>query len=178
MKALHRICVSLALISASAFAISACKQPDLSYALKPGVELSFYAVSEASQDSAALQAASKGDIAPGLIYRPHKNLTGGLILDETVSMKAGCMQSVTPNSRQGNRASLDFQLTERCTEKFAAMTTDLIGKQFAIVLNGEIISAPLVNSAITGGRGVIQGFDSVSELEDILNEYAQEQKAK
>ncbi len=54
-----------------------------------------------------------------------------------------------------------FELNEEGKKLFADMTTKSIGKEIAIFLDGKEIMSPTVNSAITGGSGIIEGgFDA------------------
>ncbi|MDB5432729.1 MAG: secD [Caulobacter sp.] len=50
-----------------------------------------------------------------------------------------------------------FRFNAKGGSKFAHITTDNIGKRFAAVLDGRIISAPTIQGAIIGGQGVITG---------------------
>jgi len=55
---------------------------------------------------------------------------------------------------------VSFELTPNGSSIFSDFTTNNIGKMLAIVLDKGIISAPIINDAITDGRGVITGnFD-------------------
>ena len=58
--------------------------------------------------------------------------------------------------QQGSRA-VDFTLKDQGKQLFATYTQAHIGEFFAIVLDGSVISAPSINSAITGGSGQITG---------------------
>ncbi len=52
---------------------------------------------------------------------------------------------------------VDFELNAEGTQKFAEATIANIGKVISIELDGNVISAPTVESAITEGRGTISG---------------------
>jgi len=55
---------------------------------------------------------------------------------------------------------VSFELSPNGSGVFGDFTTNNIGKMLAIVLDKGIISAPIINDAITDGRGVITGnFD-------------------
>jgi preprotein translocase subunit SecD len=60
-----------------------------------------------------------------------------------------------------------FTLDKIGTTQFAALTTRLVGKQLAIVLDSVVVSAPTVQSAITGGTGQITGNFSESQAKDL-----------
>lgn len=54
-----------------------------------------------------------------------------------------------------------FELTPEGGAKFGDLTGKNVGKHLAIVLDGEVLSAPVIRTAITGGSGTISGnFDS------------------
>jgi len=59
---------------------------------------------------------------------------------------------------------LEFNLEG--AKKFSDLTKELTGKQMAIFFNGELQSAPVVNSQITGGRAQITGGDGGFEYEE------------
>lgn len=53
-----------------------------------------------------------------------------------------------------------FELTPNGAQIFSDFTSRNIGKALAIVLDKQVISAPVINDAITDGQGIIQGnFD-------------------
>jgi preprotein translocase subunit SecD len=58
--------------------------------------------------------------------------------------------------QQGKRV-VAFRLADQGAKLFGEYTSAHIGEFFAIVLDGNVISAPSINSAITGGSGQITG---------------------
>ena len=72
---------------------------------------------------------------------------------------------------QANETVVSFTLDRVGAKRFAKATTTGIGKRLAIVLDGEIISAPVVRDAIIGGAGQISGdftFQSATDLALLL----------
>lgn len=64
-----------------------------------------------------------------------------------------------------------FSFNHSGAKKFAEVTSKNRGKRFAIILDGKVISAPVINEPITGGDGIISGnftIDSASELALLL----------
>ena len=61
------------------------------------------------------------------------------------------------NDAQSNQWAVSFEFNSAGSRKFAATTTANVGKPFAIVLDGKVISAPVIREPITGGRGQITG---------------------
>lgn len=60
-----------------------------------------------------------------------------------------------------------LEFSEEGAKKFAAITTKNVGKLVAIYLDGEPISAPKVEEAITAGRAVIRGSFSLDEAKKL-----------
>ena len=77
-------------------------------------------------------------------------LTGDLLVDANATFYDGL-------------PAVAFKFNYIGAKKFAEITTNNIGRIFAIVLDGKIITAPKINSVISGGTGVISGsFDTDS----------------
>jgi preprotein translocase subunit SecD len=55
------------------------------------------------------------------------------------------------------KLAVNFTLSSEGTKLFADYTTNHVGEQFAIVLDGTVISAPVIRSPITDGSGQITG---------------------
>lgn len=60
---------------------------------------------------------------------------------------------------------VSLEMTEEGTTKFAEATEANIGKNIAVVYDGEIVSNPVVNTAITDGAAIIEGMSSFEEAE-------------
>jgi protein-export membrane protein SecD len=74
-------------------------------------------------------------------------------------------------SFQDGAAAVSFKFNNLGAKKFGEVTKNNIGEQLAIVLDNEVISAPTIQSAITGGSGVITGnytSESAQELALLL----------
>ena len=74
-------------------------------------------------------------------------------------------------SFQEGDVAVSFKFNNLGAKKFGDVTKNNIGEQLAIVLDDEVISAPTIQSAITGGSGVITGnytSESAQELALLL----------
>ena len=60
-----------------------------------------------------------------------------------------------------------FETTSDGSKQLAALSQKYIGKQVAIELDGEVVSAPQFNEAITQGEGEISGSFTESEAKDL-----------
>ena len=68
---------------------------------------------------------------------------------------------------QNNEPTVSFTLDRLGAQKFGRATTDNVGKRLAIVLDGNIVSAPNINEPITSGNGMISGNFSFQEATDL-----------
>ena len=73
--------------------------------------------------------------------------------------------SVTYDENNLPAVSFDFNATG--ARKFAEITKKSIGKPFAIVLDGKVITAPVIRSAILGGNGIISGNFTTEQANDL-----------
>ena len=62
-----------------------------------------------------------------------------------------------------------LELTEAGGDKFAQATAELVGQKISIWLDDIMISAPTVQTAITGNVAVITGTGSLEEAEELAN---------
>jgi len=72
---------------------------------------------------------------------------------------------------QTNETVVTFNLDRVGSKKFAKATTSGVGKRLAIVLDGKVVSAPVIRSSIVGGSGQISGnftFQSATDLALLL----------
>lgn len=68
-----------------------------------------------------------------------------------------------PSFDQNGRPAVSFRFNPTGARKFGDYTAENIGSPFAIALDGEVISAPVIQNHIPGGAGIITGRFSVEE---------------
>ena len=75
-------------------------------------------------------------------------------------------KSTFENQQQGGRPIISFTFNAAGGRAFCAATRANIGKRLAIQLDNEIISAPVVQSAICGGSGIITGQFTTQQTQE------------
>lgn len=65
------------------------------------------------------------------------------------------------------KPAVSIQFTKEGGEKFAKITQDSVGKPLAILLDNELVSAPIVQEKITGGQAQITGKFTVNEAKKL-----------
>ncbi|WP_104017053.1 protein translocase subunit SecD [Roseovarius nitratireducens] len=68
-----------------------------------------------------------------------------------------------PDFDQNGRPAVSFRFNPTGARKFGEYTAENVGNPFAIVLDGEVISAPVIQSHIPGGSGIITGNFTVED---------------
>lgn len=82
-------------------------------------------------------------------------LDGGMLTDAHVGFD------------QNNRPLINFSLNAEGAEIFGDFTGKSVGKHLAVVLDGKVYSAPVINERIGGGSGQISGNYTVMEAKDL-----------
>ena len=85
------------------------------------------------------------------------------ILDRTPVVTGEELTNAQPAFDQNGRPAVNFMFNTSGARKFGQYTSEHIGEPFAIVLDNQVISAPVIQSAITGGSGIITGNFDVLE---------------
>jgi preprotein translocase subunit SecD len=75
---------------------------------------------------------------------------GGIRGDSLTKAQAG-------HAQQTNENIVDISFDQAGGAKFAKLTQQNVGKPFAIILDGQVLSAPNINEPILGGRAQISG---------------------
>ncbi len=65
--------------------------------------------------------------------------------------------------QQNNQPVVSFRFDQTGATRFAEITRENVGSPFAIVLDGKVLSAPVIREPITGGSGQISGAFSVEQ---------------
>ncbi len=85
------------------------------------------------------------------------------VLDETPVVTGEELTDARPDFDQNNRPAVSFKFDGTGAVKFGEYTGAHVGEPFAIVLDNKVISAPTIQTAITGGSGIITGNFTLDE---------------
>ncbi|PQO23496.1 protein translocase subunit SecD [Rhodobacteraceae bacterium WD3A24] len=89
------------------------------------------------------------------------------IVEETPVVSGEQLVDAQPSFDQNNRPAVNFRFNPTGARQFGDYTAENIGSPFAIVLDEEVISAPVIQSHIPGGSGIITGDFSVEESNEL-----------
>ena len=85
------------------------------------------------------------------------------IVEQTPVVTGEDLVDAQPSFDQNGRPAVSFRFNPTGARKFGDYTAANIGAPFAIVLDNEVISAPVIQSHIPGGSGIITGNFTVEE---------------
>ena len=90
------------------------------------------------------------------------------VIKKQVLVAGGDLTDAQPGfDQRSNEPIVSFRFNTSGARKFALATTENVGQPFAIVLDNEVISAPVIREPITGGSGQISGSFTVQAANDL-----------
>lgn len=92
---------------------------------------------------------------------------GWYILERTPVITGDHLRNATSQFDEFSRPAVGFTLNVTGGRIFGEYTANNIGNAFAIVLDGEVISAPTIQAYIPGGSGIITGSFGLKETREL-----------
>lgn len=83
-------------------------------------------------------------------------------------MTGKALQSAAVGFDTVGAPKVDMVFTSNGATQFEKITSQLVGKQLAIVLDGKVMSHPVVNGVISGGRAEINGKFTLDEVKNLV----------
>ncbi len=126
----------------------------------------------ASDDPELMKKALAGEEVPGFELKKLKTSEGKyeeLLLEKKLTLKGETLVDATTEFSQTsfNQPYVSLTFNNKGAEVFSKVTEDNVGKRLAIVLDGNVYSAPVIREKIPSGRAQITGSFSVQEANDL-----------
>ena len=90
----------------------------------------------------------------------------GYVVEKRVMVSGEMLETASAAFDQNSRPSVNFQLNAAGGRKFGRVTGENIGRPFAIILDGKVVSAPIIQAQIFT-NGQITGNFSVEETQEL-----------
>jgi preprotein translocase subunit SecD len=91
-----------------------------------------------------------------------------LVIKKQVLVSGGDLSDAqTGFDQRSGEPVVNFKFNSAGARKFAQATTENVGQRFAIVLDNQVISAPVIREPIIGGQGQISGSFTVQSANDL-----------
>lgn len=113
--------------------------------------------------------AQQGRLPPGSeILRNAQPPHTPVVVKTEVLVSGGDLTNAQPGfDQRTGEPIVSFQFNTSGARRFAQATSENVGLPFAIVLDNEVISAPVIREPITGGQGQISGGFTVQQANDL-----------
>jgi len=117
----------------------------------------------------SVQQAVQGQIPPDddLLYSSSQPKTPYLVEKRVLVSGADLTDAQPGFDQRTSEPIVSFRFNTSGARKFAQVTQENVGKPFAIVLDNEVISAPVIREPILGGSGQISGNFTVQSANDL-----------
>ena len=89
------------------------------------------------------------------------------VIRKRVMVSGDSLVDAATTRDQTGQWAVSFRFDSTGARKFGDVTTENVGRPFAIVLDGRVISAPVIREPIVGGNGQITGNFTVEEANDL-----------
>ncbi len=112
-------------------------------------------------------AQQRGRVPPSsVLLKGINNETPSYVVYKRVMISGEMLDTASAGFDQNNSPAVNFQLNAIGGKKFGKVTGENIGKPFAIILDGQVVSAPIIRSQIFS-NGQITGNFSVEETKEL-----------
>jgi preprotein translocase subunit SecD len=90
------------------------------------------------------------------------------VIKKQILVSGGELTDAQPGfDQRSGEPIVSFRFNSAGSRKFAQATSENVGQPFAIVLDNEVISAPVIREPITGGSGQISGSFTVQAANEL-----------
>jgi SecD/SecF fusion protein len=114
------------------------------------------------------QADANGRPPLGATALPAADGTGSYVVMDRVAVSGERLSDAHGNfDQRTGEPIVTFRFDTRGALEFAEITRANVGQPFAIVLDGKVLSAPVIREPITGGSGQISGGFTIEEATDL-----------
>jgi preprotein translocase subunit SecD len=113
--------------------------------------------------------AAQGRIPPDdeILYSSTQPKTPYLV-EKRILVSGGDLTDAQPGfDQRTSEPIVSFRFNTSGARKFAQVTQENVGKPFAIILDNQVISAPVIREPILGGSGQISGSFTVESANDL-----------
>lgn len=125
-------------------------------------------------DKASMAEALAGRVPPGTRFLPSQNEVDVMgqprmyLVKKRVMVGGDTLVDAQPSiDQRTNEPIVSFRFDPVGAKRFGDVTMKNVNKPFAIVLDGKVISAPVIREPILGGSGQISGGFGVAEANDL-----------
>ncbi|MCG8443027.1 MAG: protein translocase subunit SecD [Caulobacterales bacterium] len=123
----------------------------------------------ASDSPRDIQAALEGRVSPlQELLQSEDPSEPYILVRKRASLSGDSLRRATQGFHfENGNPVVNFDFNQSGSRVFCRLTSENVGRRFATVLDGVVITAPRINSAICGGSGFIEGRFTVESASDL-----------
>jgi len=106
-------------------------------------------------------------LPPGDTLVKSRESGGFYIVKDTVPLTGSELDTASVGTGSNGLPIVNFKFKPEGGRIFGALTTANVGKNLAILLDGTVMSAPVIKSPIRGGSGIIEGNFTMNEAREL-----------
>lgn len=129
--------------------------------------LQLMALDEKRQDQAQTMDAATAESYGDVIYPDAKDERVKYVIKNVPVLDGAMLTDAKVAFSQQNQPIINFSLNSEGARIFGDFTGSNVGKRLAIVFDGKVYSAPVINERIGGGSGQISGGFTIDEAHDV-----------
>ena len=127
-------------------------------------KMTFHLVNE----SVSAEQIQSGRAPAGTEFLPYIDAPGSIVpVYSRVEVSGESLKDSQADFDQNNMPVVSTVFDASGARRFAKLTTEHVNERFAIVLDGKVLSAPVIREPIPGGRGQISGGFSLQGAKDL-----------
>jgi preprotein translocase subunit SecD len=111
-----------------------------------------------------------GQVPPDdeLLYQAKTNPPAPIVVQKRIMVSGEDLVDAQPGfDQRTGEPIVSFRFNTNGARRFAQVTQENVGRPFAIVLDNQVISAPVIREPILGGSGQISGRFTVEQANDL-----------
>ncbi len=89
------------------------------------------------------------------------------VVEKRIRVSGDQLVDAQPTIDQGGRSIVNFRFNNAGARRFGETTQNNVNRHLAIVLDGKVVSAPVIREPILGGNGQISGQFSQTEVQEL-----------
>ncbi|MEE4346149.1 MAG: protein translocase subunit SecD [Paracoccaceae bacterium] len=111
---------------------------------------------------------TSGTTGAGITALPMRDGTGTLPVEDRVALSGERLNhAALAFDQRTKRPVISFGFDHAGALRFGELTAGNVGQRFAVVLDGQVLTAPVIQQAIPGGKGQITGDFTVEEAQTL-----------
>lgn len=125
-------------------------------------KMTFHLVDENATMAGALA------VPPGFVALPDRDEPNRrVVIERKPALSGDTLTNAQASVTQNGQPAVSFRFDSAGGRKFAEITKANTGQMFAIVLDGQVLTAPVIREPITGGSGQIDGNFTVASANEL-----------